>query len=375
MKRMMLVWVMILYLILVQSIGVAETPQYHPVEPVGTVPEAYAEIVQQNLLGNVRFIEGGLFTYNGIGNGKTVFKRIDSKGRTLASCEIECGELMVAVMSGTSDGGFLIALGFVDREVERGVWLSDSGVVSGVVKCAEDGTVEWTCELPDVQERMLQACFETESGYVFFGDRENPKTKRRGVASITDLSCLTISKTGEFISLHTIGGSDFDMFHRAEKSVIGYTLYAMVQSQDGDFAEFGGRGRFASGLTLRIDVDADFNILGMRESDRQVGYADRIGTVDGQLVMWYSREQPGLSLLRNFDAGTPRLVLDEGETVLVISRNITGVYENTPPYISSIWHYYETVYSAYTKDGRLLWRAAVDSSPDYDARMQIMQGR
>lgn len=128
--------------------------------------------------------------------------------------------------------------------------------------------------------------------------------------------------------------SNHGMFHRAEKSVIGYTLYATVQSQDGEFAAFGGRGRFASGLTLRIDVDADFNILGMRESDRQVGYADRIGTVDGQPVMWYSREQPGLSLLRNFDAGTPRLVLDEGETVLVISRNITGVYENTPPYIS-----------------------------------------
>ena len=369
-KRLIVVWVMILCLLSVQSIGAGETPQYRPVEPVGTVPEAYVEVVQQNLLGSVQFIEGGLFTYYGVDDGKTVFERIDTKGRTTASCEIECGELRVSTIAGTSDGGFLIALGFYDRAVDRDVWLSDSGVVSRVVKCAENGTVEWACELPDVQKTVLMTCFETVSGYVFFGERENPETKHKGVSSFTDLSCLTISKAGNYVSLRTIGGSDFDMFHRAEQSDNGFILYATTQSQDGDFAAFGGRGRFASGLTLRIDVDADFNILGMRESDWQIGYANKIGIVDGQPVMIYSREQPSLGLLRDFDAGTPILVLDEGDFVLVVSRNITGVYENTPIFVSAIWYYYETVYSAYAKDGRLLWRAAVDSSPDYDARNQ-----
>ena len=103
MKRMMLVWVMILCMLSVQSIGAGETPQYHPVEPVGTVPEAYVEVVQQNLLGSVQFVEGGLFTYHGIDDGKTVFERIDTKGRTTASCEIECGELRVSTITGTSD--------------------------------------------------------------------------------------------------------------------------------------------------------------------------------------------------------------------------------------------------------------------------------
>ena len=80
---------------------------------------------------------------------------------------------------------------------------------------------------------------------------------------------------------------------------------------------------------------------------------------------------PNSGLLRDFDAGTPLLVLDEGDSVLVISRNTTGEYENTPLFISANisakWYYFETVYSAYTKNGRLLWRAAVDSSPDYGA--------
>ena len=154
-RKMMMVWVMILCMVPISSFAAAETPQYHPVEPVGTVPEAYVEVVRQNLLGNVPFIQGGLFTYVSNVDGNTVVSKIDSKGKTLASCEIDCGELRVSNVTGVSDGGFLIALGFVDREVERGVWLSDSGVMSCVIKCAEDGTVEWVRELPDVTARML----------------------------------------------------------------------------------------------------------------------------------------------------------------------------------------------------------------------------
>ena len=59
MKRLTLIWVMILCLMLIPSIVTAEVPQYHPVEPVGTVPEAYAEVIRQNLLGNVPFMKGG----------------------------------------------------------------------------------------------------------------------------------------------------------------------------------------------------------------------------------------------------------------------------------------------------------------------------
>ena len=366
MKRRIAVWLMILGMLSVQSIGAGETPQYHPVVPVGTVPEAYVEVVQQNLLGNVPFIKGGLFTYDSDANGNTAVRRLDSRGKTLAACKIDCGELKVSNVIGTSDGGFLIALGLNDREVERGVWLSDSGVMSCVIKCAEDGTVEWVRELPDVTARMLLECYETASGYVFFGERENGR-RRRGYNPPTDLSCLTINTAGEFISLRTIGGSGFDSFDRSERTYWGYTIFASISSQDGDFAAFAGR--FRGTLSLRLEVNEDFNILSMKETDWQVGSADMIGSVDGQPVVFY-RSYPNLGLLRDFDAGNPLLVLDEGDFVLVVSRNITGEYEHTPQIVSAKWYYYETVYSAYTKYGRLLWRAAVDSSPDYDARNQ-----
>jgi hypothetical protein len=38
--------------------------------------------------------------------------------------------------------------------------------------------------------------------------------------------------------------------------------------------------------------------------------------------------------------------------------------------ISSIWYYTQSVYSAYDDAGKLLFRAAVDSSPDFDAMAQ-----
>ena len=51
-----------------------------------------------------------------------------------------------------------------------------------------------------------------------------------------------------------------------------------------------------------------------------------------------------------------------GDKYLIVSENRTGIYENTPQYISSIWYNTETVYGMYDKSGKLLWKDAVKSS-------------
>ena len=76
------------------------------------------------------------------------------------------------------------------------------------------------------------------------------------------------------------------------------------------------------------------------------------------------------ALLHDFDAGTANAFIDYGDFYLIVSENITGEYEHTPPMISSIWYYTESVYSAYDYSGNLIFRASVDSSPDYDALVQ-----
>ena len=57
---------------------------------------------------------------------------------------------------------------------------------------------------------------------------------------------------------------------------------------------------------------------------------------------------------------------------MIVSENNTGIYENIPPTISSIWYYTETVYSAYDNSGKMIFRASVDSSPNYDARVESL---
>ena len=68
-----------------------------------------------------------------------------------------------------------------------------------------------------------------------------------------------------------------------------------------------------------------------------------------------------------FDAGGVMSYIDYGDKYLLVSYHPTGEYEKQPAYISSIWQYSETVYSMYDRSGKLLFRASVDSSPDYDA--------
>ena len=58
---------------------------------------------------------------------------------------------------------------------------------------------------------------------------------------------------------------------------------------------------------------------------------------------------------------------------MIVSENMIGEYEKTPEFISSLWYYTETVYSGYDYDGKLFFRASVDSTPDYHARLKTLQ--
>ena len=75
-------------------------------------------------------------------------------------------------------------------------------------------------------------------------------------------------------------------------------------------------------------------------------------------------------LLKDFEAGRVTAFIDYADYYLVVSENITSIYENTPLTISSIWYYTETVYSLYNYNGEMIMRASVDSSPDYDVMLQ-----
>ena len=144
----------------------------------------------------------------------------------------------------------------------------------------------------------------------------------------------------------------------AEEVERGFLLSITSQSDDGDFAG-SGSGGYGVGWIFRLD--SDLNILEKKIAKGRGYFDDKLGEKNGKPI--YTSDD----LFKSFDAGSPKTYIDYGDFYLIVSENTTGIYENTPKTVSAIWYYTETVYSAYDKAGNLMFRASVDSSPDYSA--------
>ena len=145
-----------------------------------------------------------------------------------------------------------------------------------------------------------------------------------------------------------------------------FILSISAQSDDGDFVGSQSNGYPEDWV---FTVNDALEITGKEITSGRDYFDKRLGEKDGMPI--YKSD----SLLTDFDAGTPEVFIDYGDFYLIVSSNITGVYEKTPPMISSIWYYTESVYSAYDDSGNLIFRASVDSSPDYDAIVQEFYGK
>lgn len=328
------VWIVSVCLLLAMcSCAASQETAYAPVTPVGEVPAEFADIVAENRFGDVRQVGDKLVRVD------SHLTWVDMAGNVIASYEIPQGgyySVKSDALLSTSDGGMLLALGFQDRYLsETDTWASEAGVSSLVIKLDAYANVEWQTELDDVEGAMLWNCIETNDGYCFFGQQQTPETKRLGVYSRTDLSVLVLDRQGRLVSTQIYGGSDYDDFYRAEMTETGYAVYTSSQSDDGLFEGSLPEGKTSA--SWRVLLDEAFSVTGLEQVEYDV---------------LRTKEEP--------------LTLDYGDFTLVVTENITGVYENQPLAMNFPWYYYETVYSAW-QDGKLLWRAAVDSSPDYDA--------
>ena len=339
------------------------TTEPKAIDPIETVPEAFQAIVNENLFHNVRVFDDRLMKFQQNDDGYTI-TMYDYAGNLLASYSrmIDTYVHPLACMLATSDGGFLIAFGFYDHfDSDTNMWASENGVFSIVVKLDSHGSVQWEKQLENYDRYMLGDCFERDDGYYFIGQQETPETDIVGVGSRTDLHFMKMSKNGEILDTETIGGSDFDSVCYVDTDDNDqFVLYCFIQSNDGDFAGIHTDDCFGH----KVIVDDTFQLISVKSVNSFPH--ETIGRINGKTIYSNSKE------FDKFNAGTPTALLDYGDFYLVVSENITGEYEHTPLYISSIWYYTETVYSAYSKDGKLIWRAAKDSSPDFDSLLEEM---
>ncbi len=341
------------------------------VEPVGQVSEVFQEIVENNLFYNVtafgdRLLVGETTAYDEYGRsyGHRV-QMLDIYGKELASysCNTEPG-YYISTLTATQDGGFLFVLGFSDFYIseEKG-WASENGFASHVIKCDASGAVQFDSAFVSLEGSGLEFCIEKNGMFYFFGTRQTPESNKPGVYNYTDVFTLVLDSRGDALKTGWIMGADFDSLHFAEADGDEFLLSISAQSGDGDFAGSTSGGYPADWV---FTVNDDLEITSRKMASGRRFSDDVIGIKDGTAV--YLSDP----IFDTFDAGTPTAFIDYGDYYLIVSRNVTGEYENTPLYISSIWCYWETVYSAYDNSGKLIFRSSVDSSPDYDAMVESL---
>lgn len=334
---------------------------------VGTVPAEFQKIVENNTFKDVVAFNGRLLKseicFEDRENRTVVYQicMMDIYGKLLASylCTVD-DAYHVSTLTATEDGGFLFVLGFRDyyRDDE---WASSKGYASRVIKCDSYGNLQFDTAFKEIYQAGLEYCFEKNGYFYLFGNLETPEKKVEGVYSSTDICMYMLDQKGNVIKKHCMVGSDFDTLNAAEMSDDSFVLSISAQSDDGDFAGSNSNGY---GVRWVVTVNDDLEIIEKKIADGRDIFDDRIGEKDG--VPIYMSDP----ILKKFYSGYPTAFIDYGDFYMIVSENSTGIYENTPNYISAIWYYFETVYSAYTYNGKLIFRTSVDSSPNYDEIVQ-----
>ena len=347
MKRLLLVCLMILC-IFVRTVSFADRIATGlPVEPFGEVPEAFAEIVSQNLFGELDYscIGWKLFNINYDDDDTMIINRLDNMGHPVASCTIDRDGMKLCRVLGTSDGGFLAALGHIDvRDKES--------ILSKLIKYSSSAEIEWVCLLEGVNAPMLQYFFETDEGYCIIGNWEYPETKEPGTFSPAGVGYMVISPAGHWTDTRVLGGSRIDMLLNARETEDGYLLIVQALSKDGDFSPW---VETAQGIPyICATVDKSFHLIDatlLAEDEALALTGSSIGIIDGIPVY------DGEGILDAYEPGVPILAVDYDDCYLIVSYQYLETEEED-------W-IIETIYSAYDKAGTLLWRATSQRIEDW----------
>ena len=259
----------------------------------------------------------------------------------------------------TDDGGILVSIGFEDYCIDQAEdhWASDDGVMSSIYKFSSNGTEEWHTDLTDVTSQMLQLATDCRDGYLFFGERETPETKRKGVYSYADVSVLKLDKNGALSDMLILQGSDYESVYNVLQNGDIYSIIVRSQSKDGDFSIDKHLSR--THTVWEYTIDQAFKILNsapLKDQNSAEPSYWMVGFIDSKPV--YRNDVRFQNAL-----GYVSLVIDLDETYLVVSTNNYGIYETEPAIINSMWYLTESVYSVYDKSDVLLWRGVVDSTP------------
>ena len=330
-------------------------------KPIGEVPQKFKKIVENDLFGGADYANGIVYTVSN-DDDYVYVNFYDKYGETLPEVKLERGgEYYHAVheIHPTLDGNYIMVFDSSRRSVD-GKWVVRP---QKFVRFSLDGKVLSETVLGNDFVGELGHFFETDSGYIFVGDCDAEKV---GTITTNDIALLKLDFDGNVVKYVQEGGNDHDTIYRVEQTKKGVKVYFYLHTRR-DSTETGGFRMY--------EFDNDLNLISQKDIEEEdIPESGPRFYISGEPYYKYE------DFFADFDRNKSSCVeiIEYDDFVLFVSAHYTFneyervTFRSTIPYY---WHCNETVYTAYSYDGEIIWRATVDST-DYEAlQTQIDEGK
>lgn len=322
------------------------------IEHVGTVPEEFKKIVEDDLFSGADIYGDILLTYRN-GDNSDLIRILDKSGNVMGEIVIDEPLSYFYRSIQCSDGNFIA---FVDTRDAI-----DSAIRIKLVKFDMHGNVLFDNDY-QYSRNVFQNIVEVDDGFICIGTRavKTAASKR----SQNDIAAIKLSADGQVENYIEFGGNDYDTIHHVEKTENGARLYFVMREQ--------GEKRTSS--WQKYDLDSDLNITKRTEiTENDVPDEDDPWfTIDGKPYYRYEDFFTDYNRQKNFFY----TIIEYDDFVIAVYKRFTSTM-TFPEYavsstISPLSYYTEKVYAAYTKHGELIWRTAFDTT-DYEMLKELYE--
>ena len=334
-----------------QASGISYGVPEKEIEPFGEIPEEFARLVDNNVFSGA-YCRGGEIVKVEEQSDSVTVAVLDKYGNATHSVVVEyafedkdrehyTGLYDLAL---SDDGGIVIAYysSVIKQFNEISSYSSESvfDMKITLARFSADGKMIFSSDVLSGEDAMFAS-----SGCIAAADGCYYCFVNRLIDNDSEITAVKIGADGSIIKTCDIAVNASDTVIGAKKADGEIRLTVFSVSNDGDPGEAGTAGYCYYEVVLSDGLET----LSVTRLDDYSWSTYAIGTLDGETVGY---DDP---IFDDFDAGAPTLVVDYGDCYLIVSDYyFYGVYSS----------YYamqgQAVYSAYGKDGELLWRGVAE---------------
>ncbi|MBO5702194.1 MAG: hypothetical protein J6S71_07120 [Clostridia bacterium] len=320
------------------------------IEHVGEVPKEFVDIINKNLFADIQISGGKVIKYADPPYNIEVY---DLSGKLLHRIDVQIDEpefwYYEHKVHSLSDGTYLFFVPYQVTYSSQG----ENIINDRVVRFDKNGKVIFDIDL-DVKA----------SGFEFFAETDDAYILADGSYQRRYCHFIKIDKSGKITKKIEMGGDEYDRLYDVE--YVNGTLYALMRNQ---------RLTHKPYETVTVRFDSDLNVIGYSDEEDfpeikrdayTFGYMNVSEFFESRFPDKVFEEAEGTIALRHLATA----VIEYDDFILLVSEHDTKHYYPLL-LMSTPFSFTETVYTAYSFDGNILWRTAVDSTDyEYLARLE-----